>query len=693
MWVTNRLDDTVTEIDSKTGAVRRRQLDAGPSPSDIAYGLGALWIANESASTVTRLDPRTGGLQEFNVGNGPEAVAIADGSVWVANSLDGTVWRIDPRRNAVSSVITVGAGPSSVIASQGAVWVADSYGGQIVRIDPATNTVVRRIAVGSGPQSLASLDGRVWLSARETATVHRGGTLRLFAPIAPDSLDTGDGYGADWSVSSITGDGLIGFKRIGGVDGGTLVPDLATSRPAPTNEGRTYTFQLRPGIRYSNGEPLRASDVRRALERTFRFGSSVAVYYRGLVGADACSRKRCDLSRGVVTDDRTGSVILHLRKPDPELLYKLSLPAAYPVPPEVSMTRTAPLGVPGTGPYMIESYRIGKRLVLVRNRHFREWSAAAQPNGYPDRIIVTYGDALGRQLTAIERGQADFMESPLPASRVHEIETRYAAQVHVFPASRTYAVFLNTRLPPFDKLAARQAFSYAIDRSKAIPGFGGAKEAAVTCQIIPAGMAGYRPYCPFTRNPTRNGVWTGPDLAKAQKLVTASGTRGQKVVMWTGDLPFERVTGNLALATLRKLGYDATQKILTNTDYFNHANDSRTGVQAGFFAWEQDYPAPSNFLTLFTCGAFQPGTTNNVNVAGICNPRIDQAVSAALARQTTDPLATADATWAGVDRLVTDLAPWAPIVNSRKAVVVSRRVGNVQANPQWGVLIDQMWVR
>ena len=281
MWVTNRLDDTVTEIDSKTGAVRRRQLDAGPNPSDIAYGLGALWIANESASTVTRLDPRTGGLQEFNVGNGPEAVAIADGSVWVANSLDGTVSRIDPRRNAVSSVITVGAGPSSVIASQGAVWVADSYGGQIVRIDPATNTVVRTIAVGSGPQSLASLDGRVWLSARETATVHRGGTLRLFARIAPDSLDTGDGYGADWSVSSITGDGLVGFKRVGGVDGGTLVPDLATSRPAPTNEGRTYTFQLRPGIRYSNGEPVRASDVRRALERTFRFGSSVAAVLPG----------------------------------------------------------------------------------------------------------------------------------------------------------------------------------------------------------------------------------------------------------------------------------------------------------------------------------------------------------------------------------------------------------------------------
>ena len=159
------------------------------------------------------------------------------------------------------------------IASDGAIWVADSYGGRIVRIDPATRTVVRTIAVGSGPQSLASLDGRVWLSARETASVHRGGTLRMFELRSPPTRSTREtAMARDWSVSSISGDGLIGFKRVGGVDGGTLVPDLATSRPAPTNEGRTYTFQLRPGIRYSNGEPLRASDVRRALERMFRFG-------------------------------------------------------------------------------------------------------------------------------------------------------------------------------------------------------------------------------------------------------------------------------------------------------------------------------------------------------------------------------------------------------------------------------------
>jgi YVTN family beta-propeller protein len=693
VWVTNRLDDTVTEIESTTGTVRRT-LDAGPGPSDIAYGLGALWIANESSSTVTHLDPETGALSEVTVGNGPEAVAVGYGSIWVASTLDGTVSRIDPTSDTITSTIAVGLGPSSILASAGAIWVADSYASRIVRIDPAANHIVRTIDVGSGPQGLASIDGRVWLSARENAAIHRGGTLRLFNLYPPDSLDQGAGYVASaWSVFSVTGDGLVGFKRVGGLDGGTLVPDLASSLPTPTDGGRTYTFQLRPGIRYSNGDPVRASDVRRALERAFRLNSPGAPFFAGIVGAGACSKRRCDLSRGVVTDDRAGTVIVHLRQPDPEILYKLAVPFADPVPTEVSLTRAAPLGVPGTGPYVIQSYK-NTHLVLVRNPRFREWSAAAQPDGYPDRIILTYNDALGAQLTAVELGKADVMESPVPPSRVHEVETRYAAQVHVFPFSQTIAVFLNTRVPPFDNLAARQAFNFAIDRGKVVAEFGGAEAATVTCQILPAGMPGYRPYCPYTRNPTPHGVWTSPDLARARKLVAASGTRGEKVVIWTrADKPFQLDIGHLAVAALDRLGYRSSLKTVKGYAYFGEIADSRNAVQAGFYAWSQDYPAASNFLTLFTCGMFEPDSDSNENDSEICNPRIDRAVGRALTEQTRDAGAPSNATWAAVDRLVTDTAPWVPVANTRDSVLVSRRVGNVQANTQWGVLIDQLWVR
>jgi YVTN family beta-propeller protein len=700
VWVTDRLDDTVTKIDASTGRVLET-LPAGPTPSDIAYGLSSLWIANESSGTVTRLDPATGVPQEITVGNGPEAVAVGYGSVWVANSLDGTVSRIDPTRNAITYTITVGSGPSSVLASDGAIWVADSYGGRIVRIDPGGNHIVKTIDVHSGPQSLAAIDGRIWLSARETTAVHRGGTLRLFSIDPPNSLDEQLGYAnIAWQVLSITGDGLVGFKRVGGLDGGTLVPDLATALPIPTNGGRTYAFQLRPGIHYSNGDPVLASDVRRGLERWFRLGSEGLAYYSGLVGGDACSKARCDLSQGVVTNDRAGTVILNLRKPDPELFYKLALPFADPVPPGVPMAKPVRLGVPGTGPYVIQSHA-HRKIVLVRNPEFHEWSAAAQPVGYPDRIVWTLGNALGKQLTAIEHGEADFMQSPLPVSRRNELTSRYAAQVHVFPASATFALFLNTRVPPFNNLQARRAVEFAIDRAKAASlfdgaegpsGFGGVKGAVPTCQIVPAGIVGYRPYCPYTRHPTATGVWTGPDLARAQKLVNASGTRGEKVVFWTGPKPLQRVVGRLAVATLRKLGYRASLKTITNDGrYFEKIDDSRTRAQAGFYAWSQDYPAASNFLSLFTCREFQVANINNVNASDICDRRVDQAVDRALERQTDNGASTAS--WAAVDHLVTDLAPWVPIVNTREVVVVSTRVRNLQSNPQWGVLFDQIWIR
>jgi peptide/nickel transport system substrate-binding protein len=239
--------------------------------------------------------------------------------------------------------------------------------------------------------------------------------------------------------------------------------------------------------------------------------------------------------------------------------------------------------------------------------------------------------------------------------------------------------------------------SFAIDRRKAVAGFGGADAAAVTCQILPLGTPGYRPYCPYTRNPTAGGIWTGPDLARARKLVAASGTRGQRVTFWTGYKPLQLVVGHLAVTTLDRLGYRASLKVLGSEKaggdtYFATINDSRTRAQAGFAAWYPDYPGASNFFSpLFTCRSFLPASENNQNFAEICNRRIDRAVDHALIQQAKSAPATA--TWSSVDRVVTDLAPWVPLMNTRTVVVVSRRVRNLQANTASGLLLDQIWIR
>ena len=208
-------------------------------------------------------------------------------------------------------------------------------------------------------------------------------------------------------------DGLVDVARRGGSEGTQIVPDLATSLPVITDGETTYAFQLRRGIRYSNGTLVKASDFLRAFERPFRGRSGAAQDFPLLVGADACKRRprRCDLSQGVRTDDATGTIVFHLRRPDPDFLG--SLTGWAPIPPGTPNRDLGTRPVPSTGPYMIKSYVPKRTLTLVRNPYFRVWSRVATPDGFPDRIVVRLSSNARAHLVqrtglrAVERGQAD----------------------------------------------------------------------------------------------------------------------------------------------------------------------------------------------------------------------------------------------------------------------------------------------
>jgi peptide/nickel transport system substrate-binding protein len=106
-----------------------------------------------------------------------------------------------------------------------------------------------------------------------------------------------------------------------------------------------------------------------------------------------------------------------------------------------------------------------------------------------------------------------------------------------------------------------------------------------------------------------------------------------------------------------------------------------------------DYPsAGAVFPPLLTCASFRPRSSSNQNWSEFCNKRIDGEIARASALQSTDPQA-ASALWGKIDRDVTRQAPWVPLHNPRSLNFVSRRVGNYQHNPQWGTLLDQLWVR
>jgi peptide/nickel transport system substrate-binding protein len=582
----------------------------------------------------------------------------------------------------------VGAGPTSLAVARDGIWVANELDGTLWRIDPKTNRVERKSRLGQRPEAIAAARSGVLVAIGPSAGSHRGGTLRL----AASGFDFGSIDPTNFGPPSaiiLTNDGLTGFRRVGGVEGTRLVPDLAVSLPAPTDGGTTYTFQVRRGIRYADGRLVRPEDFRRALKRSFIIAHD-AFYYSAIVGARECAAtpRRCDLARGIAVDDRAWTVKFHLKAPDPDFLLKLALPFADAVPAGTPNRDVRTHPVPATGPYVIASYRPGRFLEFARNPHFHVWSAAAQPAGYPDRIIWRLGVRPAAQVAAVESGRTDVAFDGVPPDRLAEVTTQYASQVRENPIPRTTFAFLNTRVPPFDDARVRRAVSYAADRAAFVRAVGGPDRAQPTCQVLPPNFPGYRPYCPFTLRPGPSGVWSQPDLPRARRLIAASGTRGAKVTVWVPAN--RRPEGRLLVTLLSQLGYRARPKYVGSNAYPT-ITEPRLRIQAGVLSWVADYPAASNFIAFFfSCPAQAPAA--NTNPSQFCNPRIDTQIKRALALEATDP-AIAASLWSQLEREIVDQAPMVPLVNPKQVDFLSRRLGNYQYNPQLGVLLDQLWVR
>src|SRR5580704_7212890 len=238
---------------------------------------------------------------------------------------------------------------------------------------------------------------------------HKGGTFTVLANSAFGVADPAQNYTLEeWQLLIDTHDGLVGFAKVGGVAGAKIVPDLATSIPTPTNGGKTYVFNIRKGIKFSNGEVLKPSDFVTTFDRQFTVPGPTS-FYSSIVGASKCTTKGCDLSKagGVVADDSAYTLTINLTAPDAELMDQLALPFAYAIPAGTSLKITGNNVPPGTGPYMWKSYNPNTEAVLVRNPYFKQWSAVAQPAGYPNEIIEKYGLQVSDEVTEVENGEAN----------------------------------------------------------------------------------------------------------------------------------------------------------------------------------------------------------------------------------------------------------------------------------------------
>jgi YVTN family beta-propeller protein len=723
VWVTNAGEGTVSRINVETNEVTQT-LQAGSGPSGIAVGDGALWVADTISAELLRVDAATGESLAValagqpsgvaytphgvwvsiapnsvarvdpadpsvtltqTVGTGPTAIVPAFGSIWVANHIDGTLSRVEPSSGRVLATILVGDGPNSLGAAAGSVWIGNEFDGSVVAVDPATDTVGQPIPVGSAAASLAVEGGDLWLAVGASPTEHRGGTLTVSSTFhAPVTWDPGANDSLGWQILSITNDGLLAYRKVGGPGGATLVPDLASALPEVSADGLTYRFPLRGGVRYSTGDPVQPEDFRHALERTLSLQSGWAYLYTAIDGAKACADREsaCDLSGSITAD--VEAVTFHLAHPDPDLPFKLALPPAFPVPVSTPVVDQGLDPVPATGPYMIDEAGAGG-LEIVRNPEFDEWSGAAQPDGFVDAISWRFHERVRTAFDRLSAGRVDWMTNTPTPEDLSSLQAAHPDQVHFAPKPGTVYVGFDLDTPPFDDPRVRQAVNFALDRDHIVELLGAA-EYRPTCQVLPPNVQGYEPFCPYTLEPD-SGVWSSPDPERAQAQIENANTVGKKVEVWASprDLPGAVAVMRYVTKVMDGLGLRASLKIVKDFDEYGRAVYAGE-AQTYLFGWVAGFPGAGDFIPpQFVCGAW-------ANASGLCDARLDTAIERAQRLQATD-LSAANRAWIQIEhRLVSD-AVWAPLGNFGATFAFSARTENVQVHPQWGVLLSRLWVQ
>ena len=599
----------LSHLDPSTGRVLSR-VDPNASPSAVATDGDVTWVTDSSADNVTRIDP-TGLITSIAVGHNPSSIAVGEGSVWVADSGDNAVVRIDPVTQAVTTTIPVGQAPIGLALGAGTVWVANSGDGTVMRINPRTARVEATIRVGHSPQQVTVVGRRAWVTVDAKAIPYRAGsgTVRLVSRQDVDSLDPALAFGGlSWQLLHATCAELLNYYADGprGL-ASELVPEVARSLPTRSADGKTYTFTIRPGFRFSPpySEEITAQTVKDTIERTLSpgmrspDGPPVADEFDDIVGAREFTTGRAPHIAGVVVRGDTLTIRLTARAPD--LLARLAQPFFCIVP---SNTPIDPRGVrliPSAGPYFVSSYLPGQGVVLTRNPNYH----GSRPHTL-GRIELRVGIGGPAAIRQVENGAADYaVDGVIDSALAVALARRYGPgspasrggqqQYFVNPLPATDFLVLNTRRGPFTDVHLRRALNYAIDRA-ALAQVSPNGPAQPSDDYLPPGVPGRvdEPLYPTT-----------PDLPTARRLARAH--VGQTVTLYTCGQEACRQQAQIIKHDLAAIGLRSVVRTFTDTLYARLVTP-REAFDIGVVGYGADYLDPDDYLNLvLESGKILPG--------------------------------------------------------------------------------------
>ena len=492
-----------------------------------------------------------------------------------------------------------------------------------------------------------------------------GSTVTVSYPSDFQSLDPATGYDTQsWPVIHALFVTLLTYGQ-----GTDLKPWGATDLGQVSPDGKTYTFHLRKGITFTDGEPTDAAAYKYAIERildpkTKSPQGGVSGWFGALDGAAAFVDGKAKAVSGIqVIDPYT--IRFKLAVPDRTFLNALATPFASALPRKAveRLGRDFSHHVVGNGPFVLDSWVPGQKAVLTKNPKY----FAAQSVGL-EHLEFSLGLSEQVALLRAQRGELDVLGNGVPSAQFASIVSNPRFKPYIKSAVQvgTWYLFMNTQKAPFNNKLVRQAVSLAIDKPRLVQLMNG--RGKITGQILPPGMPGYDASIPVGSQ----------DVTKAKALLKQAGytDAGTLQLVVSTDDPSPKLA-QAVQQQLAAIGMKAEIKALPGAEYLHTISTPGT-TAIGLSAWYQAYPDPSNFLDVMFKTSYY--TSGGWNISGYLNPATD----AQLTKLRGQALKAALPGYQAVQKQILSDFSWIPLFNPVQYNFVNPRVTNVAVHPVWG---------
>ncbi|MCM1012003.1 MULTISPECIES: ABC transporter substrate-binding protein [unclassified Brevibacterium] len=498
----------------------------------------------------------------------------------------------------------------------------------------------------------------------------KGGTLNIFSEDPDIDFDPGKSQGL-----AITSLSLV-HRRLTTWDiqpdkPGKVVPDLATDTGTVSDDGRTWTFTLKDGLKFENGDPITTADIKYGIERSFSTELSGGLsYHKGLIegGDDYAGPFTGDDLESIETPDEK-TIVFRLNSTFGDFPWIVSMPAFSPVPEGSDDPGTYGLDPVASGPYKVESNQSGAEAVLTRNDQWNEETDPVRTAG-PDQVVFKLGQdaSVTSQALISDSGDAKngFSASFVPASQLAQVQNDPNAKSRLVtsgPGALSYLAMNNEREGLKDP-KVRQAINYAVDKNTYRIAGGGEISGDYATTLITPGIPGRVDYDLYPAGP-------GGDVEKAKSLLAESGADLGTLRLLTKNSATDVAQAEAIQQALARVDITVEIRSVDTNTFSADATNDEGDYDLALTSWQPDYPSAfGNIQPLFDSSQIGGG---NYNISRYSNPEVDDLIQQAT--ETVDA-AAAEKIWAEADKRIMEDAPIVPLTYNRNSFLHGSNVEN-----------------